>query len=99
MGIPPITHLNIMPYKYISYFPYLANTVTNEFDINGLNPVSTTVNYNYNSPNHLQLTSQTTTNSTGETIKTEYKYPSDLIGIEQTPYICLLYTSPSPRDS
>lgn len=87
IGIPTINHLDIMPYKYISYFIYLGNTVTNEFDINGLNPVSTTVNYNYNSPNHLQLTSQTTTNSTGETIKTEYKYPSDLIGIEQTPYM------------
>lgn len=77
IGIPTINHLDIMPYKYISYFVYLGSTVTNEYDRDGVNPITTTVNYNYNSPNHLQLTSQTTTNSKGETLETKYFYAKD----------------------
>ncbi|WP_314057650.1 hypothetical protein, partial [Empedobacter brevis] len=42
--------------------------------------LTTETNYNYDSANHLQLTSQTTKNSKGETITTEYQYPPDLTG-------------------
>lgn len=77
ISIPTINHLDVMPYKYISYFIYLGNTVTSEYDKNGANPISTTTNYNYNSTNHFQLTSQTTTNSSQETLETKYFYPKD----------------------
>lgn len=77
IGIPTINHLDVMPYKYISYFIYLGNTVTSDYDKNGANPISTTTNYNYNSPNHFQLTSQTTTNSKGEILETKYFYAKD----------------------
>ena len=81
IGIPTITHLDIMPYKYISYFVYLSNTTTSEYDKNGLNPIKTVVNYNYTGTNHLQLTSQSSTNSTtglaGEVTETKYLYAPD----------------------
>lgn len=81
IGIPTIAHLDIMPYKYISYFVYLSNTTTNEYDKNGANPFSTAVNYNYAGTNHFQLTSQSSTNSTtgsaGEITETKYLYAPD----------------------
>ena len=36
-----------------------------------------TINYNYNNPVHLQLTSQTTTNSNGEVLETKFFYAPD----------------------
>lgn len=77
--IPTIIHMDIMPYKYISYFQYLSSTLSAVYDANGLNPITVTTNYNYNNPAHLQLTSQATINSTGETLETKYYYPADLI--------------------
>lgn len=75
--IPSIAHLDIMPYSYISYFIYLGNTVVQDYDKNGQNPIATTTTYNYSSTNHLQLTSQTTKNSKGETLETKYFYAKD----------------------
>ncbi len=96
IGIPTITHLDIMPYKYISYFVYLSNTTTNEYDKNGLNPFTTVVNYNYTSTNHFQLTSQSMTNSTtgsvGEVTETKYLYAPDT-QLASLPYIADLKTA------
>lgn len=39
--------------------------------------VVTTTNFNYNNPLHLQLSSQTSTNSIGETMETKYFYAQD----------------------
>ena len=77
VGIPTINHMDIMPYKYVSYFQYLGSTITKEYDKNGTNPLTTVVNYNYSSPNHLQLTSQTTLNSKGENVARKYLYSKD----------------------
>ncbi|KRB56419.1 hypothetical protein ASD98_11195 [Flavobacterium sp. Root186] len=89
-NIPTITHLDVMPYKYISYFVYLSNTTTNEYDKNGLNPITTLANYNYAGTNHLQLTSQSVTNSTtglvGEVTETKYLYARDT-QLAALPYI------------
>jgi hypothetical protein len=83
VGIPTIEHLDVMPYKYISYFIYLANTSTSLYDINGENPVTTATNYNYNGNKHLQLTSQASSSSVGENLESKYYYPSDLLTSNQ----------------
>lgn len=75
-----VNNLDIMEYKNISYWHYLNQTTETQYDLNGLNPVTTITNYIYNNPNHLQLTSQTTTNSTGETLETKHFYPQDMLG-------------------
>jgi len=56
---------------------YLSKTTTTEYFDNS-EPITTEINYNYDSENHLQLTKQTTKNSKGEVLTTEYQYPSDL---------------------
>lgn len=83
IGIPTINYLDIMPYNYISYFVYLSSTITTEYDRNGLNPIETAINYNYNSPAHLQLTSQNTINSKQETLETKYFYAPDIEMVNQ----------------
>lgn len=77
------------------YYNYILNkilskTTTTEYFENSTSPVTTEINYNYDSPNHLQVTKQTTTNSKGETITTEYQYPPDLVG--QRPFADILTT-------
>jgi YD repeat-containing protein len=47
------------------------------YDKNGLHPLTTTTNYTYSNPNHLQLTSQTTLNSKGENVARKYLYSKD----------------------
>lgn len=53
-----------------NYFYNTSNTLTGT--------LSSKTTYNYNNPSHLQLSSQTTTNSTGETLETKYFYAQDL---------------------
>lgn len=77
INIPAIAHLDVMPYKYISYFVYLANTTINEYDENGANPMTTVTNYKYEGNNHFQLTSQTLKNSKAEDLRTKYFYAKD----------------------
>ncbi|WP_314244775.1 hypothetical protein [Empedobacter tilapiae] len=55
-----------------------TKTISKEYLSGGT--ITTETNYNYDSPNHLQLTKQTTTNSKGETLTTEYQYPPDWAG-------------------
>ncbi|MEN2401690.1 hypothetical protein GKZ90_0018005, partial [Flavobacterium sp. MC2016-06] len=68
---------NFNIYKVRSEWHYLSQKKSTTYDLNGLNPVTTTTNYNYNNSNHLQLTSQSTTSSKGELIETKYFYPQD----------------------
>lgn len=82
-----IENLSIMEYKTISHWSYLSETKTTTFDENGENPILTETKYFYDSPDHLQLTGQSFTNSDGKTHITAYQYPPDLIGVEQTPYM------------
>ena len=83
-------------YEVVTYnlpvaWNYLKSQEIAEYFYDSSNIISGTLTtnktYNYNNPSHLQLTSQVTTNSKGDVLKTEYKYPSDLIGFEQTPYM------------
>ncbi|MFV8324854.1 RHS repeat domain-containing protein [Flavobacterium sp. ZS1P14] len=66
-------------YLLRSQWNYLKQSIETQYDLNGLNPLATTINYNYNNSSHLQLTSQVTTNSKNETVETKYYYPADLI--------------------
>ncbi|PIF33169.1 YD repeat-containing protein [Flavobacterium sp. 9] len=52
-----------------NYFYNASNSLTGT--------LLTTTNYNYSNPAHLQLTSQTTTNSNGEILETKFFYASD----------------------
>ncbi|MDQ6530900.1 hypothetical protein [Flavobacterium sp. LHD-85] len=52
-----------------SYFYNSSNNLTGK--------VVSITNFNYNNPLHLQLSSQTTTNSIGETMETKYFYAQD----------------------
>lgn len=72
---------------YVNYTwcPYLNSTTTIEYDINGQNPVSSTVFYTYNEYN--QLATQKATRSDGKEITTSYKYPLDFELAHQTPII------------
>ncbi|WP_276379197.1 RHS repeat domain-containing protein [Flavobacterium sp. H4147] len=92
LAIASIAHLNIMPYKYISYFSYLADTTTKEYDKNGLNPYTNKVSYNYSSPNHKQMTSQVSTSSNAETIEKKFFYAKDP-EMSSKPFVSQLITA------
>ncbi len=64
-------------YLYMSKWLHLDNTVTTEYDQNGANPLTQTVTYTYDNTVHLQPTQVTTSNSKGETIVQQMKYPAD----------------------
>ena len=61
-------------------FPYIEKEIIVENLSEGV--ITTETNYNYDSANHIQLTKQSTQNSKGETIITEYQYSPDLVGQE-----------------
>jgi YD repeat-containing protein len=68
---------NFNIFQIRSQWHYLSQKKSIVYDLNGLNPVTTTTNYYYNNPNHLQLTSQTTTSSDGKLIENKYFYAQD----------------------
>ncbi|MBF4507807.1 hypothetical protein IRZ83_14115 [Flavobacterium sp. JLP] len=68
---------NFNIYQVRSQWHYLSQKKSTVYDLNGLNPVTTITNFNYNNPNHLQLTSQTTTSSDAKLIETKYFYAQD----------------------
>jgi YD repeat-containing protein len=65
-------------YKLISAWYYMDKKTTEEY-FNG-NVLKTEENFKYDNPVHAQLTSQSTTNSKGETTETKYTYPDDIAG-------------------
>lgn len=67
-----IDNLSIVSYKNIGFWYYLKSTQDITYDVTGSNPISNTTIYNYNGINHVQLSSQTKTNSKKETITTKY---------------------------
>ncbi|WP_242410234.1 RHS repeat domain-containing protein [Flavobacterium sp. Root901] len=72
-----IDNISIVAYKNYSFWHYLKSTQEITYDINGANPVSTIINYNYRGINHTLLSSQTSSNSNQETLETKYFYPKD----------------------
>lgn len=69
---------NLGYYKYQSVKKYLSKSTETIYDSNGNNPITTINNYDYLNPLHNQLTSQTTTTFSGETIQTNYSYAHEM---------------------
>jgi hypothetical protein len=72
-----IDNFSIVAYKTLSHWFYLETSISKKYDLNGLNPIETRTDYGYNNSAHLQLTSQSTTNSKAEIFETKYFYPQD----------------------
>ncbi|AOC96484.1 hypothetical protein BB050_03395 [Flavobacterium anhuiense] len=70
-------YYNFNIYETRSQRHYLAKKISTVKDVNGNNPVITTTTYNYSKPNHVQLASQVTENSSLETLETKYLYAKD----------------------
>jgi hypothetical protein len=71
--------LNVTRYYLLSNWYYLSSKTTETYDIGGNNPVKSTTNYYYDNPLHTQVTRAETTDSKGDVIKNETKYPQDLL--------------------
>lgn len=83
--IRPFSNYSVFLYKNYYGVVKLDTIIEQEFYSN--NYVQKLTTKSYGAMPHFQLKSETTTNSIGEVLLTEYKYPNDLIGIEQTPYM------------
>ncbi|MFH6995138.1 DUF5977 domain-containing protein [Flavobacterium sp. FlaQc-48] len=90
--IDKIKGYDITRYIIRSQWHYIKESTEEIYDLNGLNPIKTKTNFSYHNPAHLQLTSQTTINSSQETLETKYYYAPDLEMASQ-PYITDLKTS------
>ena len=73
-----LKNLDIVGYTNHSYWHYLNNIVTKQYDQNGLNPVTTTTNYYYDNADHIQLTQSETIAPNGDEILSKMYYPHDL---------------------
>ena len=84
-------------HKYNVAIPweYLKSTeiIQNFFDQSNqlIGAVTTNKTYNYNNSNHLQISSELTTNSLGEALETKYYYPGDN-EVASEPYINELFS-------
>lgn len=65
-------------YRIYSEWWYPEKTIETIFDLNGENPVTSTTNFSYENPLHKNLTKTSTTNSKGQIIISQNKYPQDL---------------------
>ena len=72
------TEVEIGYYKLYSIWKYLKKTTESTFDINGQNPITTTTNYFYDNPEHLQLTRTEVATSDGKQVQTRTMYPDDV---------------------
>lgn len=68
---------NVSVYDIIVRWQYLKEKKITQYDDAGLNPIVTTINYEYDNVLHSQQTKTTTTNSKGESIVQEFYYPLD----------------------
>ena len=78
-----LQNIDIVEYKNISYKFNLGSTKETNYFYNNANVLTGTITntktFNYSSPSHINLTSQTTTTSNNQTIETKYLYPDDLL--------------------
>jgi len=77
-----LQNIDIVEYKNISYKFNLSSTKDTNYFYDNANvltgSITNTKIFNYSSPTHINLTSQTTTTSkTGEVLETKYFYPQD----------------------
>ncbi len=78
-GPYPLLHklYHINKYYLRSWWKYLSKKTEQQFDENGLNPVTVVTNYFYDNDQNILLTRVESLNSKGELFKTTYKYPND----------------------
>lgn len=85
LTLQPMENYSIWIYK--NHYGILRLDEITEINYLGTGNIQSTFTHSFGpGPNYL-LQSTTTTNSLSESLKTEYKYASDLVGVEQTPYI------------
>lgn len=60
-----------------SGYKYLGSTVETSWDTAGQNPLTNVTTYSYDNPSHIFPTRIVTTNSKGDTVTTQLKYPLD----------------------
>ena len=85
VSVNQLSGWRVQGYKKYMNSSYLKKKITKEF-FSG-NEVKTQQEYFYDSAKHLNLTKESLLNSNNSLLLTEYKYPFDLVGIEQTPYM------------
>ncbi|MHC0446363.1 RHS repeat domain-containing protein [Flavobacterium sp. 3-218] len=72
-------------YRIYSEWSHQKNSIETIYDLNGANPVTSIINYDYENYLHKNLTKTTTTNSKGQAVISQNKYPQDLPnGIDET---------------
>ncbi|WP_163406897.1 RHS repeat protein [Flavobacterium ajazii] len=74
---PDMTSTEVRFYDTISEWWHPENTIETVYDLNGLNPITTTTSFKYDNPLHKNITETQTTNSKGQQIITTNQYPSD----------------------
>jgi hypothetical protein len=65
-------------YQLVASWLKLSKKTTRQYDENGLNPLTTVVNYTYNNPIHALPNVIVTTNSKGETVTQNILYTADV---------------------
>jgi len=75
-----LDQITFVHYNIISETAKKTSTTVNQFDPSGGNPISNTTFYYYDNPSHLQVTREETTDSKGNVISTQNKYPHDITG-------------------
>lgn len=71
------SYYSLSEYSLRSQWYYLNKTIEKQYDLNGLNPITTTIDYYFNNPTHLQLTSQIIKDSNEKVLQTNYFYAQD----------------------
>lgn len=69
----------VSEYSLRSQWSYLNQSIEKTYDSNGLNSLTVTKTYNYGNTSHLQLTSETSSVTGNEIVKTNYIYPHDAV--------------------
>lgn len=72
-----IGHYDVSLYDIIIRWQYLKQKTIKQYDDDGLNPISTTIDYQYDNVLHSQISKTTTTNSKGDIIVQKTYYPLD----------------------
>ncbi|MEO9853673.1 MAG: RHS repeat domain-containing protein [Reichenbachiella sp.] len=75
---------DIMEYSFKDYWSYLSKSTQVTYDENGQNPVTTVTDFVYDNPDHLGLSKQITTNSLGQQLISQTKYPQDYPYLENS---------------
>jgi YD repeat-containing protein len=92
-GIAFANFSNFSMWQYKNYFGVIKVDKITETTYYGNGNLGSITDNTFGPQPFYQLKSTTTTSSTGVVIKEEYSYPSDLIGVEQAPYMQQLATA------